>query len=189
MQNRVKIVSAALVLNVAFGVIEGVIGVEQGALSLVSAAAHTLGDCLTLILVLIGFKIANPKVTLGIAALNGFIILGVGIGLVGESVMKIGHSAAIDGSVITWTALVGLLVNGFAAYLLYKGSEDISVKSAFLHKMADLLIASGLIVSGITISVWQWTMMDVLISLAIALIVVAGACKLLYEIIEKRKGM
>ena len=101
-----------------------------------------------------------------------------------ESVHKLMDISSIDlnGSAISWTAGVGILVNGFTAWLLMKQqSHDVNTRGAFLHMLADTLVSVGVVISGLVISWTGWGWIDPVIGILIAIVILVSTWKLLSE--------
>ena len=89
------------------------------------------------------------------------------------------HPEPIAGGAIAWTAGVGVVVNGFTAWLFMKDKErDLNVKGAYLHMAADALVSIGVLVSGVVISWTGWTVVDPVVGLAVAGVIVASVWSL-----------
>ncbi|MDE7473807.1 MAG: cation diffusion facilitator family transporter [Muribaculaceae bacterium] len=188
-----KIMIWAIVINLLYVIIEAGVGIYSDSLGLVSDAGHNLGDVFSLVFTMIGFKLAraaaNHKFTYGyqkstilIALLNAVILLvAVGVIIV-ESVRKIQHPEPIDGALVSWTAGVGIVVNGLTAWLLMKDQKhDLNIRGAFLHMAADTLVSLGVVVAGIIISLTGFVLVDPIISLVIAAVILVSTWQMLRE--------
>lgn len=182
-----------IVLNIIYVFIEASVGFFENSLGLLSDAGHNLGDVFSLLLALIAFHLAkisnNKRFTYGykkstilISLLNAIILL-VAVGaIVVESVNKLRNPVAIDGSVISWTAGAGIIVNGLTTLLLMKSQKhDLNVRGAFLHMAADTLVSVGVVISGIIITYTGFYLIDPIISLVIAGIILISTIHLLME--------
>ena len=183
----------SIALNAAFVAVEAGVGFWQGSLSLLSDAGHNLGDVFSLALVLVAFRLAAVrassrftyglrKSTVLISLLNAIILL-VAVGaIILESVYKFAEPAPVNGVAVSWTAFVGIIINGATALLLMRGQKgDINVRGAFLHMAADTLVSVGVVISGIIISVTGFTAVDPLIGLVVAAVILVSSWKLLAE--------
>ena len=188
-----KIMVWSIIINLLYVVIEAGVGIYGDSLGLVSDAGHNLGDVFSLVLTLIGFKLAhaaaNHKFTYGyqkstilIALLNAVILLvAVGIIIV-ESIRKIKHPEPIDGALVSWTAGIGIIVNGLTAWMLMKDQKhDLNIRGAFLHMAADTLVSFGVVIAGIIISLTGFVMIDPIISLVIAAVILVSTWHMLRE--------
>ena len=182
-----------IVLNMLFVIIEAVVGLTQGSLSLLSDAGHNLSDVFSLLLVLVAFHLAKvhsnghftygyKKSTVLISLLNAIILL-VAVGaIVIESVHKFSEPSEVNGAAISWTAGAGIVVNGLTALLLMRGQKnDLNVRGAFLHMAADTLVSVGVVVSGIVIYFTGWTIVDPIVSLVIAAVILVSTWELLSD--------
>lgn len=186
--NKAFIVGIAL--NVAFVVVEFAVGLYYGSMGLLSDAGHNLSDVASLLLAMLAFRLAQahatPRYTYGykkstvlISLLNSVILLiAVGV-IVAESIGRMMHPAPIEGGAIAWTAGVGVVINGFTAWLFMKDKDrDLNVKGAYLHMAADALVSVGVVVSGLVISWTGWTIVDPIVGLLVAAVIVASVWSL-----------
>lgn len=182
-----------IVLNIIYVFIEATVGFYEHSLGLLSDAGHNLGDVFSLLLALIAFHLAkisnNKRFTYGykkstilISLLNAIILL-VAVGaIVVESINKLRNPVPIDGSVISWTAGAGIIVNGLTTLLLMKSQKhDLNVRGAFLHMAADTLVSVGVVISGLIIMYTGFYLIDPIISLVIAGIILVSTIHLLIE--------
>ena len=185
----------SIVLNLAFVLVETGVGIWSGSLGLLSDAGHNLSDVFSLLLALVAFRLsashATKRFTYGyrkssvlISLLNAIILLvAVGVILV-ESVHKLTDISSIElnGSAISWTAGIGILVNGFTAWLLMRQqAHDVNTRGAFLHMLADTLVSVGVVVSGLVISWTGLNWIDPVIGILIAIVILISTWKLLSE--------
>lgn len=189
--NRAFIIGIGL--NLAYVFAQVIVGLRINSLSLLSDAGHNFLDVGGLALALLAFRLtkmkATKKFTYGfkkssilISLLNAVILL-VSIGAIGyETVARFRNPQPIPGITIAWIALVGIVINGFSAFLFYRDKDkDINVKSAFLHLLSDALISVGLVVGGIIMHYTQMYWIDPLISLIICLIIIVSTWTLLRD--------
>lgn len=183
----------SIILNGLFVLIEAGVGLWQNSLSLLSDAGHNLSDVFSLVLVLIAFRLAklqrNERFTYGyrkstilISLLNAVILL-VAVGaIVIESIHKFSEPTEVNGIAVSWTAGVGILINGATALLLMRGQKsDLNVRGAFLHMAADTLVSVGVVISGIIIHYTGWTIIDPIVSLIIAAVILISTWELLSD--------
>lgn len=188
-----KILWTAIILNLLFVGVEAGMGLWQNSLSLLSDAGHNLSDVFSLVLVVIGLHLVQlhsnehytygyKKSTILISLANALLLLlAVGV-ILAESVHKLREPAAIDGAVISWTAGVGILINGLTTLLLMRGQKgDINIRGAFLHMAADTLVSIGVVISGLVISHTGWFIIDPIISIVIAIVILVSTWELLRD--------
>ena len=183
----------SIILNGLFVLIEAGIGFWQDSLSLLSDAGHNLSDVFSLILVLVAFRLAKVKSnehytygyrksTVLISLLNAVILL-VAVGaIVIESIHKFSEPTDVNGIAVSWTAGIGIIINGATALLLMRGQKnDLNVRGAFLHMAADTLVSVGVVISGIVIAYSGWTIIDPIVSLIIAGVILISTWELLSD--------
>lgn len=181
----------SIVLNLLFVGVEALVGLTQNSLSLLSDAGHNLSDVFSLVLVLIAFQLAKvhqrehytyglKKSTVLISLLNAVLLLAAIGGIVWESIEKFSTPVEVNGVAVSWTAGVGILINGLTAFLLMRGQKgDINVRGAFLHMVADTLVSVGVVISGVIIIWTGWNVVDPIVSLIIAFIILVSTWDLL----------
>ena len=188
-----KVLWVAILLNLLFVGVEAGVGIWQNSLSLLSDAGHNLSDVFSLVLVVVGLRLvqvhSNPhypygykKSTILISLANAILLLvAVGV-IIAESVRKFREPVAIDGSVISWTAGIGILINGLTTILLMSGQKnDLNIRGAFLHMAADTLVSVGVVISGIVIMHTGWFVVDPIISIGIAIVILVSTWELLRD--------
>ena len=188
-----KVLWASIILNFLFVGVEASVGLWQDSLSLLSDAGHNLSDVFSLVLVVVGLHLVKvhsnehytygyKKSTILISLANALLLLvAVGV-IVAESVHKLREPAPIDGAVISWTAGVGILINGLTTLLLMRGQKgDLNIRGAFLHMAADTLVSIGVVISGIVIKHTGWFIIDPIISIVIAVVILIITWELLRD--------
>ena len=188
-----KVLWAAILLNLLFVGVEAGVGLWQNSLSLLSDAGHNLSDVFSLVLVVVGLRLvqvhSNSRYTYGykkstiLISLANAILLLVAVGvIIAESVRKFREPVAIDGSVISWTAGIGILINGLTTILLMRGQKhDLNIRGAFLHMAADTLVSVGVVISGLVIMHTGWFVIDPIISIVIAIVILVSTWELLRD--------
>ena len=183
----------SIALNVLYVAIEAGVGFYAGSLGLLSDAGHNLGDVFSLLLALLAFRLAKvhptarytygyKKSTILISLVNALILVAAVCLIVAESIHKFSHPAAVDGTVVSWTAAVGIVVNGLTAWLLMRQQKgDLNVRGAFLHMAADTLVSLGVVVSGLVIQQTGCVLVDPVVSLVISVVILISTWRLLKE--------
>ena len=94
-----------------------------------------------------------------------------------------GHDHEIDGGVMLIVAVTGLLINLFAAWTLYRSSgHKINVEGAFWHIVADLAGSIALVISSVIVLIFDWDLVDPVLSVFIGILVMAGSCRLAMKV-------
>jgi cobalt-zinc-cadmium efflux system protein len=182
-----------IILNLAFVIVEAVVGLMNHSMSLLTDAGHNLSDVSSLFISLLAFKLARKKPTEDytygykkttiLAALVNAVILLVALGVIGyESIMRLFEPVRIEGNKIAWVAGVGIVVNSISAYLFYKNKEqDLNIKGAYLHLLADALVSLGVVAAGIVIQFTDWYWLDPVTGLAIMVVILISTWSLLRD--------
>ncbi len=183
----------AIALNLLFVIVEAGVGFSQNSLGLVSDAGHNLSDVFSLLLALFAFELAKvpakagftygyKKGTILISLLNAIILL-IAVGAITvESIHKFTDPQPVNGAAVSWTAGIGIIVNGLSTWLLMRHKKgDLNAEGAFLHMLADTLVSVGVLVSGIVISFTGWNVIDPIISLVIVVVILVSTWHLLSQ--------
>lgn len=186
----------SILLNGLFVGVELIFGLLNNSLALLSDAGHNLGDVFSLLLALLAFKLMKlpstsrytygyRKSTILVSLLNACILL-VTVGVIFmESVRKLKDPSQISGDTIAWVAGVGVLINGFTAWLFMKDQhKDLNIRGAYLHLAADTLVSVGVVVSGIVIQYTGWYIIDPIIGIAISIVIFISTWGLLSQSIR-----
>jgi cobalt-zinc-cadmium efflux system protein len=181
-------------LNLAYVAAEAGIGVIAGSLALLADAGHNLGDVLGLGLswgaAVLSRRRPSQRFTYGfrsssiLAALaNAIILLVVTGGIAWEGLRRLMEEPVpVSGGIVAWVATLGILVNGGTALLFARGrSGDLNVKSAFLHMLADALIAAGVVATGVAISLTGLAWLDPAVALVVSAVIVYGTWGLIKD--------
>jgi cobalt-zinc-cadmium efflux system protein len=190
----------ALLLVGGFAIVEWGAGKVSNSLALMAEAGHMVSDCLALGLALAATFIAKPYQKQGWIGSQKLAIhdrhpleiwaaLTNGVGLVLLS-LWIGWEAwehwQQPGEIATLpmliTAIVGVGINAINISLLHRGSDqDLNLKGALLHVIADMISAIGVIVAAIVVAVFHWIEADCLISFGIAGLILMSALPLIQQ--------
>ena len=186
----------AIGLNTAFVAIEFVYGFIANSTALMADAGHNLSDVLGLGLAwgaaLLTKSAPTRRFTYGLrgsttlAALANALLLMIACGAIAwEAVHRFAHPEPVAGTTVSIVALVGVLINGFSAWLFMAGSkDDINVRGAYQHMAADAALSLGVVVSGVVIMYTGWTWLDPAVSLVLVVVIVVGTWSLLKESIQ-----
>ena len=173
----------AFAINLVFLVVEVIGGLMVNSLALLADAGHMLTDVGALALAIfvahLARRAATPNRTFGLlraevlgAFLNGAtLVLIVGF-ILYEAWERIGSRQAIDGPVMILIAVFGLIANIASALILAKGHEEnVNLRGAFLHMVADALGSVGAIIAGLVIMTTGWVPIDAIASVVIGLLI------------------
>jgi cobalt-zinc-cadmium efflux system protein len=166
-----------------FMVVEAVGGWYTNSLALWSDAGHMLTDAGALALSLLAMKIGelppSTTKTFGyrrteiLAALGNGLALWTIVGVIlHEAYSRLQSPPEVKAPVMIAVAAIGLLVNLISIRLLHAHKDDnLNVRGAFLHVLADLLGSVGALAAGLIMLTTGWQLIDPLISLGICLLI------------------
>lgn len=163
------------------------VSTHSHSLSLIADAGHMATDVFAIALALWAASQANrahhERLNALSALVNGGLLLAVSAWLGWEAVAALrSPPVEILSGPVAITAAVGLLVNGLNAYLLHAHAEDnLNLRAAFLHMLADAGSCLGVLVGALLIAQFGWYWADGAVSLAIALLISTGALPLIRQ--------
>jgi cobalt-zinc-cadmium efflux system protein len=80
------------------------------------------------------------------------------------------------------TAVIGFLINSINALLLHDGTQqDLNLRGAFLHMVADAVSAIGVILAAVAVWQFHWNWADSVTSLGVAVLIAVGAIPLIRQ--------
>jgi cobalt-zinc-cadmium efflux system protein len=117
-----------------------------------------------------------------LAALANAILLLIATGAITwEAISRLSSPEPVAGISVMVVATIGILGNGFTAWLFTSGrNDDINVRGAFLHMAADAAVSAGVVIAGAIAFFTGWF---VIVSLIIAALIVWGTWSLLKDAI------
>jgi cobalt-zinc-cadmium efflux system protein len=185
--------AVGIALNLAFVAIEAFYGWRINSLALLADAGHNLSDVAGLVLAWSGAWAAklrpNAQHTYGwkrasivAAVLNALLLLLAMGALAWEAIGRLATPQATEGWTIIAVAGVGIVINTATALLFMRGqADDLNIRGAFLHMVADALVSLGVVLGGV-LYLWQgWSWIDSVMSLAIAVVIVLSTWSLLRQ--------
>ena len=173
-------VALAILVNLGLTVVQVVGGVLAGSLALIADALHNFSDAIALIIAFGARKIArrppNAQMTFGygraevVAALiNYTTLIVIGLYLVYEAIVRFLDPQGVDGWLIVIIAGVALAIDAATALLTFSmAKSSMNIRAAFLHNVADALGSVAVIVAGTLILLYDWRLVDPLVTLMIA---------------------
>jgi len=189
--NRAFIIG--IILNIVFTAAEFAAGIIFDSLALLSDAAHNLSDVGSLVIAMAAFRLSRVaptkrftfgfgKSTILASLINATILLVVTGGIITEAVQRLREPRPTEGVVIIAVAAAGIVINTLSAALFFRHRRsDLNLKGAFLHLAIDALVSLGVVISGLLIWFTGWLVIDPLISMAIAVIIIASTWSLFRE--------
>ncbi len=183
----------ALAITFIYMIAEAIGGWYANSLALLADAGHMLTDVAALSLTLFAFHFARRPATsrktygyyrieILAAFVNGIVLVLLSLWIIYEAVERLSTPSAVLGYEMTLVAVGGLIVNIIAASMLHADHKhDLNMRGAWLHVMGDLLGSVAAIIAGVSIVVFGWVQADAVSSIAISLIIIYGAWRLILE--------
>ncbi len=194
--NKIRALRWALIFNGTFLLIELVGGWISGSLALLADAGHMLSDVVALSAALwVAHISARPPTmskTYGMGRLevlsgllNGLVLWGVVGFIMYAAFQRIGNPQPVDAKVMLPVAVLGLLANLGSAWMLSKHRhDDLNVRSAFLHLVADGAGSISVIAAGLAVLAGVGYWIDPVVSILIGILILFSTWKLVWESIH-----
>jgi cobalt-zinc-cadmium efflux system protein len=154
-----RVLQFALLITFAYIVLLVITGVRAHSLALLSEAGHNVSDFIALLLSLAAVYLqARPASTrrsfgysrAGVLAafVNAMTLVAVALYIFYEAGRRLVAPEPVHPGTMIWAAAAGVVVNGVISALLYRGSNDVNIRSAFVHMLGDALSTAAVIVGG-----------------------------------------
>ena len=176
-----------MLLTAGFMVAQVIGGWLSGSLALIADAGHMLSDSAALGLAWIAFRLgrrpADMQRSYGYfrfeilaAFVNGLALFVVAAWICFEAWHRLREPTPVLGGPMLVVAVAGLAVNvvGFAI-LRRAATDNVTLRSALVHVIGDLLGSVATIAAAVVILATGWTPIDPLLSVLVALLILRGA--------------
>jgi cobalt-zinc-cadmium efflux system protein len=186
----------AIALTAITLVAEVIGGLWSNSLALLSDAGHVFLDLFALLLSLGAIKLAaqpaSERHSYGLhraevlaSLVNGLTVFVMALGILYEGSKRFISPEEVKTIPMLVIAVLGLIANLLAAKGLHGHShDDLNVRSAFLHVLGDAAASVGVIAGAILMRYTGWYQADPLISIAIGLLILVGAGRVLREAVH-----
>ena len=178
--NGIRRLILALFVNLVLTFVQVIGGIISGSLALIADALHNFSDAASLLIALIAKKWAEKPAdknrTFGYkraeligAMINLTTLILIGLYLLFEAVMRVFEPEPIAGWIVVIIACVALVIDVITAALTYAMSKDnLNIRAAFLHNVADALSSVAVIIAGTLIILYEWYIVDTVCTFLIA---------------------
>jgi len=183
--------AVALILVLSYAVVEVIAAIATGSLSLLSDAGHMGTDALGLGMslaaaVTITKAVQRERQTFGLyrleilaALANALLLVGIAAYAIYEGVSRLGAPPAIEGALMLWVAVGGLVVNVIGILLLRSGADQsLNVEGAYTEVLADLIGSIGVIAAAAIYLTTDFALADPLVAIAIGIWILPRALRL-----------
>ena len=176
-----KILSTSLVIISSYMIIEFLGGYYFNSLALMADAGHMANDSLSLLLALIALFL-NAQNQKRFALLNGTSLIVVAVWILVEATERWQYPTTMLALPMLGVAITGLLVNIFVAWLMMKGDhENLNIKAAYLHVLADLFGSLVAIIAGLSAWLLNWQWVDLVASSILSLLILRSGASVVYQ--------
>ncbi|WP_225446911.1 cation diffusion facilitator family transporter [Streptacidiphilus sp. PB12-B1b] len=170
----------ALALIAAYMVGEVILGFLAHSLALISDAGHMLTDAASLLLALLAMRLsarpARGSLTFGLkraeilsAQANGITLLALGAIFSYEAIRRLLAPPTVEGGIVLVTALVGIVVNVIAAWLISRANRSsLNVEGAYQHILNDAWAFIATAAAGLVVLLTGFTRADAIATLVVA---------------------
>lgn len=185
-----------IVLNLAFVVVEIIMGIVTNSMALLSDAGHNFSDVISLLLALMAFKLSKVKATnnytygykkstILVALINALLLI-FAMGIIAwDATLRLNQMIEIPGKSVAIVAFIGVIINSITAFLFFKSIQsDANVKGAYLHLAADAAVSLAVVVGAIIIYYTQYYWIDSALSFIVVIVIFVSTWKLLKESIR-----
>jgi cobalt-zinc-cadmium efflux system protein len=170
----------AVVINLALTVVQVVAGIVSGSLALIADGVHNLADAMSLVIAFAARKVARRpsdggmtfgygRIEVVAAMINYTTLIVIALYLASEAVMRFADPPGVEGWIVVAVAGVALVIDTGTALLTWRLSkESLNIRAAFLHNLTDALGSVAVIVAGSLILLYDWRLIDPIVTLGIA---------------------
>ncbi len=181
----------AFVLNFCFTIIEFIGGVLTNSTAILADAVHDLGDSLALALAWVlnklGRKQANPQYTYGYrrlslagAFINALVLIAGSVWVLTEAIPRLWDPQMPVTEGMIGLAILGIAVNGFAAYKLSAG-KTLNERVINWHLLEDVLGWVAVLIVAVVLMFVEWPILDPLLSVAFTIFILVNVVRNLFQ--------
>ena len=184
----------AFLLNFVFTIIEFIGGFLTNSTAILADAVHDLGDSLSLglawVLNKLGKKQANQHFTYGYkrlnlagAFINAVVLIAGSAWVLVEAIPRLWNPQMPIADGMIALAVVGITVNGFAAYKLSEG-KTLNERVINWHLLEDVLGWVTVLIVGIVLLFVDWPILDPLLSIGFTLFILVNVLRNLWATLK-----
>ncbi|OIM97891.1 MULTISPECIES: cation diffusion facilitator family transporter [Idiomarina] len=184
----------AFLLNFVFTIIEFIGGFLTNSTAILADAVHDLGDSLSLglawILNKLGKKQANQHFTYGYkrlnlagAFINAVVLIAGSAWVLVEAIPRLWNPQMPVADGMIALAVVGITVNGFAAYKLSEG-KTLNERVINWHLLEDVFGWVAVLIVGIVLLFVDWPILDPILSIGFTLFILVNVLRNLWATLK-----
>jgi len=187
-----RVLRFSLAATMAYVLLTLLAGLRAHSLALVSEAGHNASDALALLLSFVAVHFqsrpATDRKTFGYqragvlaAFLNALTLIVIGVWIAVEAIHRLTEPVHPQANLMMLVAAAGVVMNGVIATLLWKCSQDVNLRSVFIHMLGDTLSTAAVIIGGAAILFTGMTWIDPILSLGIAALILWSSIGIVRE--------
>ena len=184
----------AFFLNFGFTIIEFIGGWLTNSTAIMADAVHDLGDTLSIgsawLLNKLGTKSATKEFTYGYrrlsllgALINGIVLIVGSAWILYEAVPRLSNPEMPETEGMIALAILGVLVNGFAAFKL-QGGKSLNEKVLNWHLLEDVLGWVAVLIVAIIMQFKEWPVLDPILSIRFTLFILFNVIRNLISTVK-----
>ncbi|KGQ43115.1 cytochrome C1 [Gallibacterium anatis] len=178
------------ILVISFVIIAGYMLVEFlggyyfHSLTLMADAGHMANDSLSLLLALVALFLSE-NMQKRFAVLNGSSLIFVALMILWEAIQRWHAPIKMEALPMLGVAVIGLLVNIVVAWIMLKSDHDnLNIRAAYLHVLADLFGSVVAIVAGLSAWLLDWQWVDLAASAVLSVLILRSGLSVVKQAIK-----
>jgi len=187
-------IGIAFFLNLIFTIIEFIGGLLTNSTAIMADAVHDLGDTISIGLAWSLSKISSKhpddvftygyyRFSLLGALLNGMVLIVGSIWVFSQALPRLLEPEMPHAQGMFWLAILGVSVNGYAAWKLSKGNT-LNERILNWHLLEDVLGWVSVLIVSVLLLFFNWPILDPILSIAFTLFILINVFKNSYQTIK-----
>lgn len=187
-----RVLRISLAATIGYVLLTLLAGLRAHSLALVSEAGHNASDALALLLSFVAVHFqsrpATDRKTFGYqragvlaAFLNATTLIVISVWIAVEAVDRLTKPVPVQPNLMMVVAAAGVVMNGVIAGMLWRCSQDVNLRSVFIHMLGDTLSTAAVIIGGAAILFTGMTWIDPVLSLGIAALILWSSIGIVRE--------
>lgn len=174
----------SLVIITSYMLVEFWGGYYFHSLTLMADAGHMANDSLSLLLALVALFLSE-NMQKRFAVLNGSSLIFVALMILGEAIQRWHAPIKMEALPMLGVAVIGLLVNIVVAWIMLKSDHDnLNIRAAYLHVLADLFGSIIAIIAGLSAWLLDWQWVDLVASAILSLLILRSGISIVNQAIK-----
>lgn len=168
------------------------VGLHAHSLALISEAGHNISDLLAIALSFLAIyfqaRPATDEKTFGYqragvlaAFVNALTLIALSVWIAIAAIHRFGAPIGVQPKAMMYVASAGVIMNGLIATLLWRFSDEVNIRSVFIHMLGDTLSTAAVILGGAVILYTGHSWVDPLLSLIIAALILWSSIAIVRE--------